>query len=367
MTDSLRPASRRSAVELLKLIAVVMIVFSHSMPWTNSVPTGHMMNLGLATQSKQRLAIVFYQYGGQLGNAFFVVSSAWFLIGSHRVRLSKVLSIMADTFLVSVLFLAGFLLFGYPLDGQTIAEQFTPLLHNANWYIVCYLMFYCIHPALNWILEKLDRRALGALSVILIVLYGCIGPVFSAFYYNRFLCFLSAFFPVAYIKLYLPEAVRARKTCLLLHLAGWAVLIAGILGVNALGLHMEFFSDKVTLGNTFNNPVLLLIAMTALLLSLEFGFTCKAVNYLSGLSMLIYIIHGNRLVMDHLRQDYFRYIYQTYGYRQQFFWVTGFALALLVFGVVLAMVYRHTLQRPVHWLCGRITAWIGKKWQQGGK
>ena len=367
MGELQRPDPRSSGVELLRLVAVVMIVFSHSMPWTTGAPSGHLMNLGLATKSLQRLMIVFYQYGGQLGNAFFVVSSAWFLVGSRKVRLSKVLSIIADSFLISTLFLAAFLLSGYPLSTQNALAQFFPLIHGANWFIVCYLMFYCIHPALNWILEKLDRRALGVLSVILLVMYGVIGPVFSSFYYNRFLCFVSVFFPVAYGKLYLPEALHRRKQCVLLHLAAWMLLIGGILTVNFLALHVEFFQGKVTLGNTFNNPVILLIAMTAMLLSLRAGFSCKAVGYLSGLSMLVYIIHANRLVMDCLRHDFFRYVHGTYGYRQQFFWVTGFAAALLIFGFALAILYRHTLQPPLHRLCGRLATWIGKKWQQTGK
>lgn len=74
-------AKRNSNIELLKIFAVILIVFSHAMP-VKSGDAAWNMDLSAATNSVQRLIIVFMRYGGQVGNALFLIPSVWFLSNS---------------------------------------------------------------------------------------------------------------------------------------------------------------------------------------------------------------------------------------------------------------------------------------------
>lgn len=354
---NLNKKERNSGVELLKLFAVVLIVLSHSMPTTASASGEHTMNLSLATTSLQRFAIVLLQYGGQIGNGIFIISSAWFLVGSGKVRPKKMVYIIADTVVVSVLFLAAFLLCGYRLGMKEILWQFFPITAGANWFIICYLMFYAVHPVLNMAVEALGRRRLLMLDVVLAVMYCGVNLVKrGAYYYNNFIGFVCIYFFVAYVKKYLlwqATSVKFNRLVLMLSAAG---LLCSVALTNILGLRLEWFSDKVTKWNLFMNPFVLLMGLSALNLARRHRFVSKGVNYLSGCSMVIYIVHGNRLVMDHLKQDYFRYVYHTYTYHYELLWVLLAAGVLLVGGTVLSVLYSQTIQKMVRRGCDYLCA-----------
>lgn len=358
----LQKADRNSAIEALKLLAMVLIIFSHAMPASAPTPGEQLMALEQVTQSKQRFLINLLQYGGQIGNAVFLVSSAWFLVGSRTAKPRKMLYMAADTFTISVAFLAVFLLCGYPIGRAEALRQFFPMTFGANWYVICYLMFYAIHPVLNMVLDTLDRKKLLALNIVLALMYCGVGMFRSAYYYNKFIGFICVFFFTAYWKLYIPRDVLSVKKSLLGCLCSGAGLAALVLLTNLLGLRISYFSYKLTMWNNFMNPLILLTAFFALDLAMRVQFHSKAVNYLSSITMIIYIVHGNRLVMDHLKQDAFLYILKTYTYRYQLLWVLLCGIILLVGGTVISILYKETLQRLVHRFCDTLDAKIQSKW-----
>ena len=351
--------NRNSGIEALKLLAMILVIFSHAMPWTTGAAAGHYMDLGQATRSLQRLVIVFFQYGGQLGNAFFVVASCWFLTDSSRVKKEKLVHIAADTWVISVTVLLLFLLGGYPLGKAQILAQFFPITNNANWYVVCYLLFYAIHPMLASAAKSLTPKKLLTVDIGLFFLYCIVGLQKGAYYYNKLIGFVCVFFFVAYIKEY---AAFSRKKALVLTVSSLALLAGSVVAVNFLGLHFDYFRDKVDHGVNFMNPFMLAAAMGALLLVKDCKWQCRWVNYLSGMTLLVYIIHANRLIMDCLRQDFFRHVYENYGYRWQALWVIGFGLGLTALGFVGSVVYRHILQPGGHRVSSGIYGFFYRKW-----
>ena len=76
----------------MKIFAIIIIAFSHAMPEpvASVGEAEYVMNLGLATDSIQRIIIVLFKYGGQLGNDIFIISSAWFLLESSKINIKKV-------------------------------------------------------------------------------------------------------------------------------------------------------------------------------------------------------------------------------------------------------------------------------------
>lgn len=353
---------RTSGIELLKIVAVIIIVFSHAMP----VPRGdgtalYYMDLSLATSSIQRFIIVLFKYGGQLGNDIFIISSAWFLLENSKMSLKKVMYMIGDCFVVSILFLICFLAFGYRIGVKEIIKQLMPTYMAANWFICCYLLFYIIHPALNIILEKLDQEKLLAANMGIIFVY-CGLQVLrpGSMFYSQLIGFVCIYFIVAYVKKYMDRLSPRRKTnitILVFSLFGNLVLI---LITNWLGLHISLFSRQLTRWSQFMNPFLILPALSMFMLAKEKKFVSRPVNYISGLSLLIYIIHANKLIMDHLIGDIFKCIYYKYSYDYELLWVIVSALCLLVFGTVLSIVYKYALQKTSHRVCSFIYDLVSK-------
>lgn len=132
---------RNSSVELLKIIAVAMIVFSHAIPVSNPDIAGF-VDLNLSTMNIQRLVAVFMKYGGQVGNTIFVVCSAWFLLDSTKVSISKPITMTLDSFVISIFSLVLFLVLGIDVTLKEMIAQFIPLTSGNNWFVSCYIIYY---------------------------------------------------------------------------------------------------------------------------------------------------------------------------------------------------------------------------------
>lgn len=80
--------SRHSGIELLKVIAVALIVLSHVCQSVGQFPSELPEYAGLLIDSSQvttnfnYLLIGFFRYFGPLGNNIFLVCSFWFLVES---------------------------------------------------------------------------------------------------------------------------------------------------------------------------------------------------------------------------------------------------------------------------------------------
>ena len=132
-------------------------------------------------------------------------------------------------FAVSVMILLCFLASGYSLPVKFCVKQFFPVTLGNLWFLTCYLLYYAIHPALNLVINAVDKRTLLLTNSVLIVLYCVISYVMGGylFYYNALIGFVVIYFVVAYVKKYLRNMVLSKKfsVCILgIGIAGWILM-----------------------------------------------------------------------------------------------------------------------------------------------
>ena len=109
---------RESGIELLKLIAIIFIVLHHTaMSAIKSLP-----ELPLYGVNSTLLKLI--ELLGPIGNVLFIVCSFWFLVDSMRVKASKVVTIILQSVVISLLWLSSLLIAGVEIDGFTIFKQF---------------------------------------------------------------------------------------------------------------------------------------------------------------------------------------------------------------------------------------------------
>ena len=351
---------RNSSFELVKVLAVVMIVFSHAMPYEYEVVHPSAVNLSAATTNVQYFLAGMIHNLGQIGNIIFVISSAWFLLESKRASKEKVFQILLDCFVISVFFLAVFLGAGYPLTGSQILRQLLPTTFENNWFISCYLLFSLVHPYLNKILRgggggggggvenSLPQREHLRILIFLMVVYAGVQCIIKdSFCYTRIIGFITLYFLTAYVKRYLPHITSRDR-------AGAILVAVGTLGwffenffTNLLGLKIQALSNFVQGWNQVMNPAYIMIALGLVLIAKNHSFYSPPVNYLSGLSLLVYIIHNNWIIYNCVKFDVFQYVMEEYGYKYFLGWVLLNGLALLILGIAGAILYRYTLQKLV--------------------
>lgn len=272
----------------------------------------------------------------------FLVCSFWFLSNSDSVRTKKVSDLISDALFVSIASFCIWSLIGYRFDINYVIKQFFPVIFGNSWFLSCYLLVYLIHPMFNAYLNKISRKVHFNLCLVLLCLYCGVYFVLrnTGVFYNELIGFFVIYATTAYVKKYSMKKL----------ISHWAVLFgAGVLSWLCLNTISNFVGKIVGNGitmrwNIFINPCFILITFGLLGFSLAKEFTNKWINYLSSLSLLIYIIHTNRIVRDYVRFDFFDYVYKIYSYEQILFWVIVFAVVSLVYGLVLAILYDKTIR-----------------------
>ena len=247
---------------------------------------------------------------------------------------------------------------------KLLIKQFFPTTFANNWYMTCYLLFYPIHGILNKMMTGITQKGLLCFASISGVIY--IGLNFiknNLFFTSSLLLWIVIYIVLSYIKRYTSWITnRILNLCLLILSLTLNTFL--IVGTNYLGLHISFFNDKVFRWWNNCNPFLLIAAFSLLNLAKNVHFTNKAINYISSMSMLIYIIHENELLRTYYRPALWHIIYNQFGYDHLIFWVFVMSLGVFAFGVVMSMFYHHTFEKVVDketdWLLPKIQKLYGK-------
>ena len=320
---------RNSSIELLKVIAMLMIALSHSAQRDEIF-------------SKSIVYLAFIRQLGQIGNAIFIICSAFFLIDSNKTKKEKILNIIIDSFMISMIFLTSALLSGVNIPPETIIRQFMPISLGNNWFISCYLLFYIIHHYLNIIIEQLNKKKFTRLIVGLLV-YLFLQFLFkNKLYYSYLIGFAIIYFVVAYIKKYFYSFMKNRKINLIVLIISTILSFSLIAITYELGTRFEFFNDKILYWNRFINFIILAIGFSLFNLFNSIKFKNKFINKIASLSLLFYLIHDNMIFRDYIKpilyDNYFKYL-------PPYLWLFIEGIALFSGGILLGIIYKNTIQR----------------------
>lgn len=356
---------RNSSIELLKVFGMVLIVLSHVIQTLHNpkeyIPvTDYIVDLSRATTDIQQLVLVLFRHCGVLGNSIFFICSAWFLLDSDSINKKKILQMIMDVWFISVcVLIAVYIIRNGNLDRKIIVKQILPVTFGNNWYISCYVLFYLIHPFLNWFIKKMEQKTLLKVNCVLLSLYvGANYILPGCFFSSNIVFWITVYFAIAYMKYFLVDLSDNIRINLLLVAIGLVGNIGIVLLTNFLGLHYDIFSDMLLYWNSNYSPFLLLMAVGMLNIARNMHFNSKKVNYISGLSILIYLFHENQLLRTYYRPLMWHYIYNHFGYDYVLAWALILTVIVFSFGLIASILYKCTMQRFTisvsNWLIGKL-------------
>ena len=96
-----------------------------------------------------------------------------------------------------------------------------------------------------------------------------------------------------------------------------------------------------------NNPFLFMIAVGLFNIARTVRFSNDAVNCISGLTLLIYIVHENLILRTYYRPAMANYVYEHYDYDHIIVWVLILAAVIFLFSMLAASFYKQTLEKIV--------------------
>lgn len=355
--------TRDSSIELLKVLAMVAIVFSHVAQ--SLLPSGggastdisYCIDYSLASSDPALWVLVCLRTLGAWGNTIFVIASAWYLCLSDCARLSKVVKLVLNVFAISMTVLILALVLGVRLGAKDVVKCFLPTTFANNWFVTCYILLYAIHPALNWVFERLSKRGHAGACVVLFAIYMLLPVVHKGhFFINELLIMVTEYALVAYGRYYLPDTLESAKVGWLSFLVGTLGILLAIVALEQAGIRIGALSGKMLHFDVDGNPLLFLSALGLFNLVRSRPFVSVRINRVASLMLLVYLTHENLIVRQYVRPAAWLWIYENLSYDLLFVWLGLFSVGLFVSSLFCAYVYTKTIGRATSLVTPRVEA-----------
>lgn len=346
--------TRDSGIELYKIIAIAMVVISHVVHTLHAGNTlvpynDYIVDLTHATTNVQYFILILLRHLGCFGNNMFFVCSAWFFLKSNEFKKRKWFIMLIEIWVISVLILITSLIIKKgDITKDLIMKSLLPSLFGNNWYVTCYLLFYPLHSLLNVLIDKLDKKGLMRVTGVMILL-NCFVPLYKAglLYSSDITLWITVYFVLAYLRRYKEDAISKSSVNLAFVAVGLIGFVGLIVLTNIAGLEVGSLSGMMLHWVSNSNPFIISVAIGGLGLMRKLTFKNAVINYFSGLTLLVYLIHENILVRIYLRPVMWEYVYVNYGYERIVLWAFALSTIIFVLSFIVATIYDVTVRRIV--------------------
>lgn len=294
--------TRNSSFELLRIIAMFMIVFHHS--------NVHGLKFDVVFSDCNNidniLSYIFFKciiVLGPIGNYIFMLISGYFLSEKEEniPYLKKTWSVM---FFYSF-FITVFIFLKNPVYRDLI--HIFPFFNEVNWYSNAYIVFLLFLPFFNILVKSLNIKTHFYLVILLFTLFAVSNIwLYSGFVASKVYPFILCFFISTYIKFYSPKFSTQKLRCLILSI----ILISLIfiwyyfifISFKQIGWKEDRTLHVCTLINTLTLPISVFIFCFFLNVR---HFYSNIINVISSTTFGIYLIHDNKYFRNILWSDIF--------------------------------------------------------------
>ena len=324
---------RQSNMELLRLVAMMMILVMHMDYGAFGLPTAESVeNAPMTTFGR-----IFVEHLCLVAVNVYVLISGWFGI---RPKMKSFVRLMLQVATYSIIITGAFLLLGkatfkigYVTDMLIIGKQY--------WFVVSYLLLYLVSPILNTFVEHSSKREF---QWMLLVFFGFQFVYSWIFGLEEFaggysaLSFMGLYLLARYVKIYEYENENERRRTkdenenenerrrtkdenennhldgiasrFTLHASRFSfpqllALYLFIAAITALFVFLAYGWKGDTFGDAcagifahYNSPFIVVSSLLVLLMFSKLHVQSKVINYLSSSAFAVYLIHAHPLLWD---------------------------------------------------------------------
>lgn len=285
---------RNSSIELLRIIAMLMILSHHFV-----VHNGSSLSSFPLTFEREAFSF-FFLSGGKIGVAIFFSISTWFLISSEqsiKQNFRRIWLMERELLFWSLTLLAAFTIARKALPSPNIAfSSFLPVITNLWWYATSYSTFLAILPFLQHALLAIGRKQHCQLALTLLVIFSPLSliPVTTIFsiYITNVFGFIYIFIILSCYKLYIKKLNT--KNILYILIFGLLLSIFMII-MKDLAIRFVFNGDapaKLAESTPFRGFALptLMVGIPIFLLFDRIYFYNRYINFIAKSAFSVYLI-----------------------------------------------------------------------------
>lgn len=337
---------RNSNFELLRIIAMVMIVIYHysvHTKWTTFTYENMCFNIFL-TQ--------IMRFWGKIGCYLFMLITGYFMI-NKKIKFKKVFYLALEMELYSVVI---FLLLKF-VNGQNfskidIFKYFVPVVYG-NWFVSNYIMFYFLIPIINKILLSLGKNDFKKLLTLVLIIYIIIPSIFYVFgkgegFFGKFDFMIVSYILGAYINLYGLKRFERKKFCRITICICLILMVLQVClfdGITLLRKNNRYIEMATT--SRFETSIfVMLISISLFYLFKNKNINSKIINFIAPSTLGIYLIHDNMILKDWLWNKFYPnndYLFSNMMIVHFLIKVTAVFIACLIIDII----RRYLLEKPL--------------------
>ena len=268
---------RNSQFELLRIVAMLLIIFYHYTLHTGVMYSGSLLNRTIAS---------FFAVGGKLGVNLFVFISGYYLI---KVNTKKLLKLIFEIIFCSSILT---IITQKEFDMEEIINCFFSISQSMYWFASSYILLYIFSPFINKFIKNLsinEYRKLLILILIFITIIPTIGNNYLSNIFamgNNIVIFIYLYMIGAYIRITEKTLKQERKNLIILFILTY---IAMFLLTYIMELSNKDFT-KIAQPNT----ILMIICSVSLFMYFkDMKIKSSVINKIAQTTFGIYLIHDH--------------------------------------------------------------------------
>lgn len=275
---------RQSNIELLRILAMFLVLVVHADFWANGAPTQE----ECLTKVVPSITRFFIEAVSIVCVDVFVLISGWFGIRPNIKRMSS--------FLFQCFFFLGGL-YAVSLIGGFGTLKFSGImgcfgLLEWNWFIKAYVGLCIFAPILNKFIDSSDEKQLRVIIFwfyLFQTLYGWLFPAakFIEHGYSVF-SFVGLYLLAQYIRRYLLKRIDAT--------GGWVFVLiyVAVVALNTIWGYISKAKGLPFYDCVFNytSPLVIIASISLLLTFYKMKFQSRFVNWIAASSFAVFLFHG---------------------------------------------------------------------------
>lgn len=330
---------RNSSFELLRIILMILIILSHIMYHTKSLPKLNNKNYKTIINNNY-IFLRIISNNGKIGDIIFIMISGYFSIKKLDFHYYKFILIASETYTYHYLFLfiSNKLKSIYkdivPLQQKNGSKYFPLMTSLGHWFTQNYLLLLIFMPFINNGLSSLSHQKYKTLIILIIIFYCILKGIINIFNIKTNILDTTQF-----LKLLLPYIIGGYIRIVdIKYKLFWK--ISGII-LFVLTFILEFIFEKFVI--YYNNytlisiqdqlslnlysPLPIVSSIGIIILFKDIEIYNKKINFISTSVLGIYLIHANKNIAPFLYNAW----YKTNDYNENNFFIHYFIKTILIF------------------------------------
>ena len=295
---------RNSAIELLRIIAIVMIMLHHYV-----VNSGFIYDVGATVGDLYLMSILQL---GQWAVNIFVLIFGYFSVKSE-FKPAHVLRLYAEVWFYSVVIFIAYMLWNHEMHYGLAVRAIFPVIGNQYWFFSQYILLCLLMPFLNILIKNMSRKLHLKLIMLLFAAWSIL-PCFLPRFFDYGLdvgstgAFVLLYFVGAYMRLYPDSKLNKKLTGCVLTIGSFLAMML-IQFVNIADL-IPFVRVEIVF---YSNTEILGMCFAIGMLSIFNNIGIKPNKFINSVAACTF---GVYLIIDsyYLRPFIWRYLLKNYQY-----------------------------------------------------